>query len=352
MEPVFGFVKHDRVWTIHDFVGDFFTSVSREAMHEERIATCLCHQPLIYLIGTEQVVTAFSVIIAHGNPAVGDHTIGPFDCLIWVISHHNGTTLGTCGFNKVHRRRQFLWRRDPQFKVQPRGRMHPGCQDIVAVAGPGNAFALDATTMFFERHDIGHDLAGMRDLCQTIDDRNGGIFGQFIQGFMIQDTDHHAIHKARQHLCGVRDGFAAAKLHFCAGEHQGFAAELTHTDVEGNSCPGRRLFEDHGQNLASQWAFAAADAIAGGLDFLAGLQNGAQFVAFKFGQVQKIPDNSIGGHSAAPSNNFFSTATAACSRRSTATEISSSVMVRGGRTRTTLSPAGTARRPASRAAAT
>ena len=123
-------------------------------------------------------------------------------------------------------------------------------QHIVAVAGPGDGLAVDRAAMLLEGHDVGHELAGMGVVGQPVDDRHGGVLGQFEQPLMRGGADHDRIDIARQHLGRVGDGLGAAELHFGAGQHDGLAAELAHADVEGDARARRRLVEDHRQHLA------------------------------------------------------------------------------------------------------
>ena len=44
--------------------------------------------------------------------------------------------------------------------------------------------------MFLKGHQVGHDLAGMGVIGQTVDDRHGSIFGQFAQALVIGGADH------------------------------------------------------------------------------------------------------------------------------------------------------------------
>ena len=81
---------------------------------------------------------------------------------------------------------------------------------------------------------------------------------------MVENADHDGIDVARQHPRGIGDGLAAAELHLGAGQHDRFAAELSHADIERYPRAGRRLLEDHRQGLAFErlvrlgiWLFCA-----------------------------------------------------------------------------------------------
>ena len=102
------------------------------------------------------------------------------------------------------------------------------------LASPVQATVLPriAPAMLLEGHDVGQHLAGMRAARQPVDDRNGGVRGESASVVVVEDADHDRVDIAREDARGVGDGLAAAKLHLQAGEHDGFAAELAHGDLE------------------------------------------------------------------------------------------------------------------------
>src|SRR5271163_617377 len=69
---------------------------------------------------------------------------------------------------------------------------------------------------------------------------------------MIEYAEHDRIDITRKHARGVGDRLAASELHFGAGEHDRFAAEFAHRDIEGNAGSRRRAIENHRQGLAFQ----------------------------------------------------------------------------------------------------
>jgi hypothetical protein len=106
--------------------------------------------------------------------------------------------------------------------------------------------------MFFERHDVRHHLAGMGAARQPVDDRHGGVRGELQQRIMVENPDHDDVDITRQHARGVGDGLATAELHFGARQHDRFAAELAHADVERYPRTRRGLFENHRERLVLQ----------------------------------------------------------------------------------------------------
>src|SRR5690606_10881538 len=133
---------------------------------------------------------------------------------------------------------------------------------------------------------------------------------------------------------------------FRAGEHDGLAAELAHADIEGNARARGGLFEHHGQRLAGERALGFGAGLQAQLARARIIKDAAQIVA---GNARKIGEMPECVHDAAF---FASVRTAAAAwMRATASRISSSLTVRGGGRRMTLSPAGTTSSFSSRSAA-
>ena len=92
--------------------------------------------------------------------------------------------------------------------------------------------------MFFQGEDVGHDLAGMGLVGEAIDHRNRRVFRQFQEVFMVLGADHDGIHKARENLRRIGNGFAAPQLHVARGNQQGLAAKLPDANLKGNPGAG------------------------------------------------------------------------------------------------------------------
>ena len=93
---------------------------------------------------------------------------------------------------QVGGRRQFLGRGDVDAEVEPRRGVDPGGEHVVAVADPGDrACPRSSPRCSSNVMHVGHDLAGMRALGQPVDDRHGGVLGEFA-------------HRVRGRACGSR----------------------------------------------------------------------------------------------------------------------------------------------------
>ena len=106
--------------------------------------------------------------------------------------------------------------------------------------------------MFFKRHHIRHDLAGVRAVRQPVDHRHIRVFGHLKQDAFIKGADHDQIDIARQNAGRVSDGFTVPKLHIRAGQHHRFPTHLTHPNIKGNARARGGFFERSAQPCGPQ----------------------------------------------------------------------------------------------------
>ena len=150
---------------------------------------------------------------------------------------------------------------------------------------------------------------------------------------------------ARQHARGIGHGLAAAELHFLRGQHDRFAAELTHADVERDARAGRRLVEDHRQGLAGQRRrqFAALARRLHGRGCWHRCMSRTCLPEYRSdrgsGGCRLLIRRSLLWRR--PARGCASSAMQARSIRAIASAISASLTISGGSRRTTLSPAAT-----------
>ncbi len=207
--------------------------------------------------------------------------------------------------------------------------------DVVAVARPDHLATPDRPAMLLEGHHVGHDLAGMAGVRQTVDHRHRGVFRQFGERRLLEGPDHDQVDIAREHAGGVGDGLAVAELHLAAREHQRLAAHLPDADIEAHPGPGRGFLEDQGDHAAGQRLVrirgAARGAAARRLHLAGPIEDRAQIIRGNDTEVEEVLHDPA-----------FSAAAAVSSRRSPSSA-SSSVSVRGGSSRSTFSAPGTVR---------
>ena len=143
--------------------------------------------------------------------------------------------------------------------------------------------------VLFKGHQVSHDLAGMRQPRECIDNRNGRVAREFQQHLVFENADHDGVDIARQNTRRIGDGLAAAELHFLAGQHDHVAAELTDRHIERHPRARRGLIEDHCQRLCRRTVRRRA-AYALLFHRPAGVDHAAQFARRDIDEIQEMPD--------------------------------------------------------------
>ena len=294
MQAVFRFVPDEAGWAVDDFGVDFLAPVGRQAVQEFRAAIGEFHQLVCHRKGLEDFEAAFGVEVAHRDEGVGDHDIGAGDGFLGGLEQFDPALQFGGDVEIVLVRRVAVRRADGEGEAELGGGVDEAGADIVAIPDPGEAGAPEGEAVFFERHQVGHDLAGVRAVRQAVDDRHAGGLGEGFDVGMVVGADHHGVDIARQDAGGVLDGLAAAELHVAGGGGDRAAAELAHRHVEGEAGAGGGLLEDHREGVALERS-AGIDAALGpaGAGFLRPvrlIEDRAQLRLLQRPDVEKVAD--------------------------------------------------------------
>jgi hypothetical protein len=172
-------------------------------------------------------------VITASAPATAD---------AWIVRHLDPALVSGCPLQHGGIRRQFGRARDGELEVEADGGVNERRDDVVAVAGPGQPLAPDRALDLLEGHDVGHDLAGMRAVGETIDHRHGGMCRQLEELLVGVGANHDEIDVAGKHGSGIGHGLAPPQLHLLALQDDCATAELptptsndTRVRVEGFS---------------------------------------------------------------------------------------------------------------------
>ena len=227
------------------------------------------------------------MLLVHRDPGVGDHAVGTAHGVLRRAGEGDLCAVLPRPFDETVVGVAALGRRDVQPEAEAGRALEQGVQHVVAVAGPGEQPVPDAAAMLLERHDVGHDLAGMGVVRQAVDHRYRGVFGQLDQPVVLQRADHDRVDVAREDLRGIGDRLRTSELHLRSGEHDGLAAELAHRHVERHAGARRRLVEDHRQHLAVEGAIAFTG-LEAALALPGIIENGAQILSGNAGEVREM----------------------------------------------------------------
>jgi hypothetical protein len=84
---------------------------------------------------------------------------------------------------------------------------------VVAVADVGQLAAFQLTPELLPGGEVvGHGLAGMREVAQTVDDRHAGVLGEIGDGLVREGAGHDPVDVTREHFGRVGDRLAATEL--------------------------------------------------------------------------------------------------------------------------------------------
>ena len=92
----------------------------------------------------------------------------------------------------------------------------------------------------------------MGDGGEAVDDRDGRRGRKTLQRFVRVRAHEDGVDVPREDASGVLGRLARTDHELTAAREEGVTAELRHADLEGNSRPQTRLFEEHPERLAAQ----------------------------------------------------------------------------------------------------
>ena len=195
--------------------------------------------------------------------------------------------------------------------------------------------------MLFQRHDVGHDLAGMRLVGEAVDHRNGRVIRQFAEVVMRLGADHDGIDIARQNPRRIGNGFAAAqvacRLPKAAGFRRPAGAWRPRRRRACGSTAARKSSRESSRRAAGRARLRLAPGRRGHPSSRGSHRGCAAASPRRNRKDREMMRRAAHGRSL--SRAFASRRGRPGQARSTASAISSSVTISGGRRRMTLSPA-------------
>ena len=126
-----------------------------------------------------------------------------------------------------------------------------GVADVVAVSQVHELLAAEASQLLLDGDHVGEGLAGMFQVVQSADDRDGGPLPELVHHLVVEGPVHDAVDEAAHDPGGVLDRLAVdTHLHLGLVDVQSVSPELGDGHVEGDPGAGAGLLEDHGEGLS------------------------------------------------------------------------------------------------------
>ena len=221
-------------------------------MHKERAGFCHAHHARVHApVGKGLAAFFIFRFIAHAGPHVGGDQIGAFARLHGVVkifpAAATAVQLRQRGVDFIAARGRYA-----QFKTQQRGGLRPGVGHIVAVANPGDGFALDGATVLDEGENVGQNLARVIFIRQTIYHGHARMFGKGFDARLLEGANHHNIHHAADDARGVFNRLAAPELAVARGQVHDAAAKLVHARLKTHARARAGFFKNHRQRAVGE----------------------------------------------------------------------------------------------------
>ncbi len=89
--------------------------------------------------------------------------------------------------------------------------------------------------MLSDGEDVGEDLAGVEQVGESVDHRDGCVFRQLFDVGVGEGTNHDAVDVAGKDARGVGNGLTTPELDIARRQEQGVAAELVGAHLEGDA---------------------------------------------------------------------------------------------------------------------
>ncbi len=124
--------------------------------------------------------------------------------------------------------------------------------DVVAVADISELHSARGPELFFQREEVSKRLAGMVEVRQRVDDWNGRMRRQSVQGLLLKYTRDDPVYPARKTPRDIGDRFALAQPRVRMIEQNGRATHAHDAGFERDARAQGRLFKNHREEPARE----------------------------------------------------------------------------------------------------
>ena len=229
VESVLGFVEYNTLRSVDNVFGYLIASVSREAVHEDRILVSDTHKLGIYLIVLEDLNSlSLLCFLAHGCPCVCIDYVSAFCCFERIFGHDD---LGACDLGILFCFENILVRACISLGACY-GDVHSclctsveeGICHIVSVAQVSHLETLERALMLLDRKEVSQYLCRVLVVSKTVDHRDPAVLCEVFDVLMLECSDHDAVDHSGQYVCSVVDGLASAYLDVVVAQEKSHTA--------------------------------------------------------------------------------------------------------------------------------
>ncbi len=218
-----------------------------QAVHHQHILFRGRKQRAVDLVRLKQrlLLPHHSLILAHADPGVGIDDVGIADRLEG-IGKKTYVPRAVCLCPRHHRpvRRKAFGAGDPELEAELERRLDPGIGDIISVPHIGDVQVPVIPPLFHNGHEVAQDLAGMQQIGEAVDHRNGGVACVALKRVLGKCSDDQAVQVAGEDPRRVFRRLLPAQLGVPRAHVEGVPAQLHHSHLKGDAGAGRGLLEE------------------------------------------------------------------------------------------------------------
>ena len=210
MQAVTRLLEGDGARILEEVLGDLFSPVRGEAVHEEHIVFGVIEQALVHLEALKAAqAKELLIFMAHGGPHVRDDEIGVCYGGFRVVAEGRAIAVALKPFRVGL---EAPGAGHGQVKLIDVGRDHVALAHVEAIANEGHAFALDRAPMAVVGLHVREHLAGVLPRGHRVDDGNGGCLSEVVDLSLIRGADHGYVDHFRKHAGRIFHQLPPAQL--------------------------------------------------------------------------------------------------------------------------------------------
>ena len=228
--------------------------------------------------------------LAHGYPDVGVDDVRALDRVDRIGKLDLASGLLAELTHLVHKllgREQRLRRDAHEVHAHLGAADHQGVAHVVARVADVHELDLVERLfdVLFDRHPVRKDLRGMIEVREAVPHRNAAVFGEQLDGLLLEAAEFDAVIESAEHLCGVLKRFLLA--HLAVAQKRDVRALVVSRGLKRAAGAGAGLLEQQ-HDVLVRHALRENALFLFGLDLMRQLQKRADLVGCVVEQREKV----------------------------------------------------------------